>query len=250
MNKRSVANNLNCGIYQIRNIVTGVCYVGQSIDLNDRKRHHWANLKNNKHRNSYLQNSFNKHRRKDFIFEVLVYCEPFELTRYEQSFVDRYKKKSLLYNICLECVDSQKGVVRSQESIDKRRKSMPNQSGKNNHFFGKHHTKETKELLSLKNKGKKCSLEHNLKISLANKEKRCGKENPFYGRTHTAEVIMRIRKANVIKKETVLKVQWLLNKNLSQTKVAEYACVCRDTVRNVKNGYYDKIHNLKRVREI
>ena len=46
--------------------------------------------------------------------------------------------------------------------------------GENNHFYGKHHTEETKEKLSLYSKGRKISEETKNKISLANK----GRNNP------------------------------------------------------------------------
>jgi hypothetical protein len=65
--------------------------------------------------------------------------------------------------------------------------------GKNNNFWGKHHTEETKQLISVKNKGR-----------LA------GSKNPFYGKRHTEETRKRIGNANKkFTKETGEKLQHL-----------------------------------------
>ena len=113
-------NKYNCGIYQIRNLWNNKIYIGQSINLTQRKASHWYKLKRKMHCNTPLQSSYNKYGRKNFIFEILIFCELFELTRYEQIFVDKYKNKNVLYNICLECVDSAKGTKRTKEMLRKR----------------------------------------------------------------------------------------------------------------------------------
>jgi group I intron endonuclease len=82
----------NCGIYQIINIINGKCYVGQSTQLKRRKRDHFRDFRNNVHDNSYLQKSWNKYGESVFSFNILIYCEKYELTRYEQYFSDYYKK--------------------------------------------------------------------------------------------------------------------------------------------------------------
>jgi len=169
--------NLNCGVYQIRNIITNVCYTGQSIDIKDRKRHHWNSLKNNKHDNSYLQNSYNKHGKEFFVFEIIIYCMPEYLTRYEQFFYNIDKSHELSYNI-LDCVDSNKGFKHSLESIEKMSQSAKNRppmteetknkisestKGENHHawgkrgkdspLFGTHRSEETKKKIAEANKG-------------------------------------------------------------------------------------------------
>ena len=120
--------NLNCGVYQIRNIVTRFCYAGQSIHLKSRPRRHWSDLKNNKHYNIHLQRSYNKHGRDKFVFEILLYCEPEELTYYEQFFVDKYVRLKISYNTCRECVDSPKGIKRSEETRGKMREAWKNRA--------------------------------------------------------------------------------------------------------------------------
>lgn len=104
---------LNCGIYKITNIETGDFYIGQSIHLNRRKSYHFSQLKKDKHRNQHLQNAFNLYGEENFKFEILLYCEPFELTRYEQTLVDKWNPA---YNLLTECVNSSKGYKWTEES--------------------------------------------------------------------------------------------------------------------------------------
>lgn len=112
---------LNSGIYQIRNILNNDLYIGQSADFRSRKYNHYSGLKNNKSRHNILQNAINKYGIENFVFEILIYCEDFELTRYEQFFVNKYDPK---YNVLKECVDSCKGVKRSEEIKEKMSKEQ------------------------------------------------------------------------------------------------------------------------------
>jgi group I intron endonuclease len=110
------------GIYYIENSKNDKRHIGQSINIPIRKSYHFYMLENNKHDNSHLQRAYNRYKANSFKFKVLIYCEPFELTRYEQFFVDYYPRKKL-YNIRLECVDSSKGVFHSEETRQKMSKS-------------------------------------------------------------------------------------------------------------------------------
>ena len=192
--------NLNCGIYQIRNIITNYCYSGQSIELKERELDHWSTLKNNKHKNSHLQNSYNKHGKEFFIFEILICCPPEELTKYEQLFCDIDKTHGLSYNI-RDCVDSNKGIKWTEETKEKMSIAQSGENhpmfgikGKDNPNFGTHRTEETcKKIGDAKrgeknyNFGKHLSDETKNKIS-ENAPDRSGKNNPFYGKTHSDDV--------------------------------------------------------------
>jgi group I intron endonuclease len=104
----------NCGIYKIENIVTGDFYIGQSINLKNRRYQHFYELKKNKHKNKYLQNSFNKYGKENFKFFILLYCDINNLTFYEQLLVDNLNPA---FNLCLECVHHIIGKHKPQSLI-------------------------------------------------------------------------------------------------------------------------------------
>jgi len=111
----------NSGIYMITNVVNNKRYIGQSKNISNRKIHHFSRLRGNAHYNKYLQKAFNKYGENNFIFSVLLYCELFELTKYEQFFVDFFDPE---YNILKNCVDSWSGVKRSKEARKKCRNTF------------------------------------------------------------------------------------------------------------------------------
>jgi group I intron endonuclease len=59
------------GIYEIKNIANGKMYIGSSKDIVNRFSQHKANLRNNKHTNTHLQASWNKHGGSNFIFRTV-----------------------------------------------------------------------------------------------------------------------------------------------------------------------------------
>lgn len=72
-------------------------YVGSAVDLVGRRGDHLKLLRKGKHNNKFLQNAFNKHG-DAFIFEILLVCDPSDLLRCEQYFIDTLKPR---YNIAL-----------------------------------------------------------------------------------------------------------------------------------------------------
>lgn len=102
---------MKSGIYKIINIITitNNIYIGSAIYLKSRKSGHFYNLIKNKHHNKKLQNSFNKHGKENFIFEVLEFCEKENLITREQHYLDTLKPK---YNI-LKIAGSSLGRKRS-----------------------------------------------------------------------------------------------------------------------------------------
>lgn len=179
-----------CGIYKIRNLINNDIYIGQSINLGNRKQEHFNRLKGNRHINKHLQSAFNKYGEENFVFETLLYCEPFELTYYEQKLVDKWRP---IYNKCLECVDSQKGLKRTKES--KIKMSLAKQ-GKVSSFKGMHHSEEAKEKLRIASTGHIHTEEQKIKIGLSNKD-----------RIISEETRQRMLKAKSnISKETRLKI--------------------------------------------
>ena len=85
------------GIYRIRNLVNNKFYIGSAVNLNKRKSQHFYYLRNNKHHNKPLQNSFNKYKKDNFIFEIMCYChkEDLILNEYNNALYKRNQRISL-----------------------------------------------------------------------------------------------------------------------------------------------------------
>ena len=72
---------MNSGIYKIRNLVNGKCYVGSTKSFTKRKQDHFRLLKKGTHWNVKLQRAFDKYGISAFVFEI---CE---LAEYNKSIV-------------------------------------------------------------------------------------------------------------------------------------------------------------------
>jgi group I intron endonuclease len=78
------------GIYQIKNIINGKSYIGQSVNIRVRKWSHKRELLKGKHPNSHLQASFNKYGEDAFVFKILKVFDTVnkqELTIWEDHFI-------------------------------------------------------------------------------------------------------------------------------------------------------------------
>lgn len=80
------------GVYQIKNLLNGRLYFGSAKRFKERYRGHISSLRNNKHRNKFLQNDFNKCGTDAFVFEVLEVVEGTLQDRLliEQRYVDQF----------------------------------------------------------------------------------------------------------------------------------------------------------------
>ena len=77
------------GIYQIINHITNERYVGSSINIVERHKHHINSLLTNSHKNEKLQNAFNYYGSKSFSFQILeIVCGGrYEILLYERKWV-------------------------------------------------------------------------------------------------------------------------------------------------------------------
>jgi len=135
------------GIYRITNINNSKIYIGSAQNLSKRKTQHFSNLKHNRHTNKYLQNSYNKHKRGVFIFEVIQYVKNIEdLIFYEQKWIDLtycYDRR-FGYNLC-EIAD--RPFIGRTISEEHKRKLKESNTGENHYAFGGHFTEEHKNSL-------------------------------------------------------------------------------------------------------
>lgn len=108
------------GVYSIRNTANNKQYIGSTtMSFIKRLQHHVNRLRNNKHKNSHLQNAWNKYTEDDFEFEVLEVCEKENCLIREQYYIDYYNDNS--YNINKQASGTPN---MSKEVIEKRRQTM------------------------------------------------------------------------------------------------------------------------------
>lgn len=119
------------GIYQILNLINGKFYIGKATHVIGRWATHKYYLRNNKHKNIYLQASWNKYGEIYFEFILIEACNLESLTIKEQYWIDTLGAcdRELGYNI----------NPNSETSL------------------GKKHRQETKDKISAANKGNKWS---------------------------------------------------------------------------------------------
>ena len=114
------------GIYLIINLTNNKFYVGSAKNLWQRKLTHYRDLRNNKHKNIYLQNSYNKYGSEKFIIILLEKVESkSDLVKCEQHWIDTLDacNKHIAYNIC-PTAESTLGRSHSEETKSKMSKSM------------------------------------------------------------------------------------------------------------------------------
>lgn len=78
-------------IYCIENIVTKKKYVGATDNLKERWLNHKIDLRNETHKNSFIQEDYNKFGLDSFLFYVLEYCDPENLITKEMENIERMK---------------------------------------------------------------------------------------------------------------------------------------------------------------
>lgn len=139
-------HNIDFGIYIIKNIKNNKVYVGSTVNIKRRKRNHFWDLKNNKHDNDYLQKSYNKYGKENFIFEVIEYVEDkSKLLEREQFWIDKLNvcDRSIGYNIC-KIAGNTLGQIFSDEAKKKKSKSMKKYFKENdNAMLGRRHSEES-----------------------------------------------------------------------------------------------------------
>lgn len=171
------------GIYLIENMRNGKVYVGQAGSFVGRWLGHRKMFKKGVN-SPHLQRAWKKYGDSAFRFEILEVCKKDRdvLNQREQFWMDFFLSYDprFGYNIA-PVAGSKRGTKWSKESKEKI-------SGIGNGFYGKKHSKETKELLSSKfskdknpNFGKQASSKTRLKMSVAKKGKYVGRDNPNYG---------------------------------------------------------------------
>lgn len=171
---------MRSGIYRIVCMISGKSYVGQSVNVDGRVRHHFTRLISGTGQNKHLQNAFDLYGAENFVAEILEFCDRELLTQREQFWIDHYGFENL-YNMC-PAAGSTLGRPFTEEA-------------KANHvgMKGKKHSEETKAKMSEAARGKKKTPEHKAKLSAHRKT--------VTGWKHSEETKLKISQSWVKRKE-------------------------------------------------
>lgn len=100
-----------CGVYQIRNLVTGDLYIGGTVDHMHRWREHFRLLRTGQHHSVYLQNAWNKYGESNFDFEWVEDSTREALRDLEQHYLDTLKP---VYNMSSSAISPLCGRTTAQ----------------------------------------------------------------------------------------------------------------------------------------
>lgn len=152
------------GIYKIINVVNNKFYVGSAVDLKRRKTRHFSELRNNKHSNGRLQNSWNKYGEQAFVFVVVEeLSEAADLLAAENVWLKEHVGKDYCYNLGVDATAPMMGFG-GELSPTWGRKRTPEELAAQN-WKGKKHNPESKAKIREFLLGKPKSAEVRAKIS-------------------------------------------------------------------------------------
>ena len=233
-----------------------------SNDIEKRFRLHKNNLKNNKHGNSYLQNSWNKYGEENFKFIILEECESINLNDREKYYIKYYNSINRKYGYnrttggsngkhlkeTIELIRSKHiGLGHTEETKEKIRKIKTgvivlentkvkmSQSQKEN-YKNNTRRKEIAQQQGFKNKGSKRSEENKQKM-----------RNAQLGKTLSEEQKIKIGKSRKITSEEqdILIYQLLLEGSLPYKEIGNIVGVPKHIVvdRKRKQKFLQYIEN-------
>lgn len=91
---------MTCGVYKIYNTIEDKCYIGQSLDIENRWKGHVNELKKGKHINKKLQLAFDKYGIEAFEFSILKEVEDLIwIDYYESYYTEKYNAVNGGYSV-------------------------------------------------------------------------------------------------------------------------------------------------------
>lgn len=90
-----------CGIYKITNTVNNKCYIGQSVDIINRWKHHRtlaiSDSSSNTRRTYPLYRAIRKYGIEAFTFEIMELCDEAQLNQRESYYIEQYQSDNPKY---------------------------------------------------------------------------------------------------------------------------------------------------------
>jgi len=189
------------GIYKITCTVTRKFYIGSAVNLRDRRRCHFKELRRNNHTNPKLQRAFNKYGSDAFAFEVLELVLPMSLTAREQYWFNKLKPFGRKGFNIVRVAGSTLGRKHTAET----RKNMGKVNLGNKYWVGRKHTPESREKIGQASSLRRHTPETRAKMSVSHKGKGPSPEarkngNARIGHTVSPATREKLRQANLGKK--------------------------------------------------
>ena len=234
-------------IYKITNIKTGKVYIGKTTrSLNDRLHGHINSA--DRGDNFKLSRAIRKYGKENFIIEPIDFAETRdELNEKEVYYINEYKSLETRYNMTIGGEGGNTYINKSDEEMKvisekistALRKNNGNHGqfvGPKNGMYGKHQTPEAKEKISKASKGRKCSKEHNRKISEYYRGRKKHYLHPhtklFVTNIETDEVCVKTAKEvvamfnlqnyielkNIVDNKTILNKTFIISKSVSTSR--------------------------------
>jgi len=173
---------VSIGIYRIKNLKNGKCYIGKSeVNIEERWKTHIRDLRNDNHRcnngkRDKLQLAWNKYSEENFIFGVIEECEVEQCNEREIYWIAYYDSFKHGYNN----TEGGEGISGWNHSGATKQKISEARTGEKHPMYGKQHSPETKQKMSKARTGRHHSPETRKKMSEKAKL-RTGEKNPMYG---------------------------------------------------------------------
>lgn len=254
------------GIYAIKNNANNKLYIGQSIDIEERRKAHFEALRSGRHYNRYLQNSFNKHGEHNFSFEILE--ETQNLDEREKYWISYYDTCSKVkgYNLLtggknFEMTDDVR--IRISDSVknfyfknpEARENVSKNVSGEKNPFWGKTHTDEARKKIVMANIGRKQSEETKrkrsqaLKLNHPNRGKKMSEESKL--KMSLAKKGKPAHNKKYFSDEEICKIKSMYFDNYSLKEISELFKVSNVVIKRilVENNIYESKNPRKPLSE-
>ena len=226
------------GIYCIRNLINGKCYVGRSIDIIERFRSH-----KRMYDNCSIHHAIAKYSVGNFAFEILELCSEEILDTRESQWI------ATLNSISPHGYNETSGGIHGQQSIETRRKRSES-------LMGHPVSDYVKQRVSEANKGRKHTLETRLRWSEQrkgqkawNKGKKCpqiskalrGKAPHNKGKKVSKEVSLRIsqKRLGINPIRLHILVNLCIRGGWTQRRIAESFGVSKGTV-----GFYKDLSHI------
>jgi hypothetical protein len=184
---------MTSGIYCIENLTDNKKYIGWATNMKRRFKTHCRELNNNRHKNNYFQNAWNKYGEENFKFWIIEeYPREKEILKlmeiYFISCYDSFWEDGRGYNLT-RGGEGNLGRTFSQETRSRMRIAR---LGEKNPNYGKSMSEEQKKLISNANLGKTRSEAARKLMSIA----RSGEKNPLWGKHPSEKTLELMRKVS------------------------------------------------------